>query len=62
MLVTTNVNPVAKIKVVGVGGAGSNTVNTMISDYNIQGVEFMSFNTDQQALKNSLAPVTLQLG
>jgi len=62
MLVTTNVNPVAKIKVIGVGGAGSNTVNTMISDYNIQGVEFMSFNTDQQALKNSLAPVTLQLG
>ncbi|MCK9368496.1 cell division protein FtsZ [Candidatus Dojkabacteria bacterium] len=62
MLVTTNVNPVAKIKVIGIGGAGGNTVNTMISDYNIQGVEFMSFNTDQQALKNSLAPVTLQLG
>jgi cell division protein FtsZ len=34
----------------------------MISEYNIQGVEFMAFNTDQQALKNSLAPVTLQLG
>ncbi|KKR06038.1 MAG: Cell division protein FtsZ [candidate division WS6 bacterium GW2011_GWF2_39_15] len=62
MLVTTNVNPIAKIKVVGVGGAGGNTVNTMISEYNIQGVEFMAFNTDQQALKNSLAPVTLQLG
>lgn len=62
MLVTTDVSPVAKIKVIGVGGAGGNTVNTMISDYNIQGVEFMAFNTDQQALKNSLAPVTLQLG
>lgn len=62
MLVTTNVNPIAKIKVVGVGGAGGNTVNTMISEYNIQGVEFMAFNTDQQALKNSLAPITLQLG
>lgn len=62
MLVTTNVNPVAKIKVIGIGGAGGNTVNTMIADYNIQGVEFMAFNTDQQALKNSLAPVTLQLG
>lgn len=62
MLVTTNVNPVAKIKVVAVGGAGGNTINTMISDYNIQGVDFMAFNTDQQALKNSLAPVTLQLG
>lgn len=62
MLVSTNVNPVAKIKVVGVGGAGGNTINTMITDYNIQGVEFMAFNTDQQALKNSQAPVTLQLG
>lgn len=62
MLVTTNVNPVAKIKVIGVGGAGGNTIDTMIKDYNIQGVEFMAFNTDQQALKKSLAPVTLQLG
>lgn len=62
MLVTTNVNPVAKIKVIGIGGAGGNTIDTMINDYNIQGVEFMAFNTDQQALKKSLAPVTLQLG
>jgi cell division protein FtsZ len=62
MLVTTNVDPVAKIKVIGVGGGGGNTINTMISEYNIQGVEFMAFNTDQQSLKNSLAPVTLQLG
>lgn len=62
MLVTTNVNPVAKIKVIGIGGAGGNTINTMITDYNIQGVEFMAFNTDQQALKNSQAPVTMQLG
>jgi cell division protein FtsZ len=62
MLVTTNVDPVAKIKVVGVGGGGGNAINTMISEYNIQGVEFLAFNTDQQALKNSLAPVTLQLG
>lgn len=62
MLVTTNVDPVAKIKVIGVGGGGGNTINTMISEYNIQGVEFMAFNTDQQALKSSLAPVTLQLG
>ncbi len=63
MLVTpNNLDPVAKIKVVGVGGAGGNAVNTMISDYNIQGVEFFAFNTDAQALKNSLAPVTLQLG
>lgn len=62
MLITPNVNPVAKIKVIGVGGAGGNSVDTMISDFNIPGVEFMAFNTDSQALKKSLAPVTLQLG
>lgn len=63
MLVTPNsVDSVANIKVVGVGGGGGNTVNTMISDYNIDGVEFYAFNTDAQALKNSLAPVTLQMG
>lgn len=62
MLVTTNVDPVAKIKVVGVGGGGCNAVNTMISDYDIPGVEFMALNTDAQALKQSLAPITLQLG
>lgn len=62
MLVTTNVDPVAKIKVVGVGGGGCNAINTMISDYDIAGVEFMAFNTDAQTLKLSKAPVTLQLG
>lgn len=62
MLVTTNVDPVAKIKVVGVGGGGCNAINTMITDYDISGVEFMAFNTDAQALKMSQAPITLQLG
>ncbi len=62
MLVTTNLDPVAKIKVVGVGGGGCNAINTMISDYDIAGVEFMAFNTDAQALKQSKAPITLQLG
>lgn len=62
MLITTNVDPVAKIKVVGVGGGGCNAINTMMNDYDIQGVEFMAFNTDAQALKMSAAPVTLQLG
>lgn len=52
MLVTPkNMDPVAKIKVVGVGGAGGNAINTMISDYNVDGVEFYAFNTDAQALK-----------
>jgi len=61
-LITTNVDPVAKIKVIGVGGGGCNAINTMMTDYDIPGVEFMAFNTDAQTLKLSKAPVTLQLG
>jgi cell division protein FtsZ len=52
---------VAKLKVVGVGGGGCNAINTMIAS-NLEGVEFISANTDVQALKNSKAPVRLQLG
>ena len=37
-LITTNVDPVAKIKVIGVGGAGCNAINTMMTDYDIPGV------------------------
>ena len=51
----------AIIKVIGVGGAGGNAVNRMISD-NVQGVEFIAANTDVQALKNSNAEVKIQLG
>jgi cell division protein FtsZ len=62
MIVGPNVDPVAKIKVIGVGGGGGNAVNTMMSEYEIPGVEFLAFNTDAQALKQSLAPTTVQLG
>ena len=51
----------AKIKVIGVGGGGSNAVNRMI-DARLQGVEFMVANTDLQALKLSHAPVKIQIG
>ena len=51
----------AKIKVIGVGGGGSNAVNRMI-DAQLEGVDFMVANTDLQALKMSRAPVKLQLG
>lgn len=51
----------ANLKVVGVGGAGGNAVNRMISA-NMTGVEFIVANTDVQALKNNLAPVKLQIG
>jgi cell division protein FtsZ len=51
----------AKIKVIGVGGGGSNAVNRMIQAH-MEGVEFIAANTDVQALKLSQAPVKLQLG
>ncbi len=51
----------AVIKVVGVGGGGSNAVNNMVK-YGIKHVEFISVNTDQQALNLSLAPIKLQIG
>ena len=50
----------AKIKVIGVGGGG-NAVNRMI-DAHLEGVEFMTANTDLQALEMSHAPVRIQLG
>ena len=51
----------ALIRVVGVGGGGSNAVNRMISE-NIAGVEFVAVNTDQQALLGSHAPVRIAIG
>jgi cell division protein FtsZ len=51
----------AKIKVVGVGGAGGNAVNRMIA-HGLTGVEFISVNTDSQALDFSKADVKLQIG
>jgi cell division protein FtsZ len=51
----------ARIKVIGVGGGGNNAINRMI-EANVLGVEFISANTDVQALEGSHAPVKLQLG
>src|SRR5258708_1012793 len=51
----------AKIKVIGVGGGGGNAVNRMI-DAGVEGVEFITANTDLQALRLSHAPVKIQLG
>lgn len=49
------------IKVIGVGGGGNNAVNRMIAS-NVQGVEFVTINTDRQALKNSIAPNQVVIG
>ncbi len=51
----------AKIKVMGIGGAGSNAVNNMIRS-GLKGVEFITANTDSQALRSTLADTKLQLG
>src|SRR5215471_10462901 len=51
----------AKIKVIGVGGGGGNAVNRMICA-GVEGVEFVTANTDLQALQMSRAPVKIQLG
>jgi len=53
-------NP-AKIKVIGLGGGGSNAVTRMVRE-NIQGVEFIAMNTDAQALAVCEAPMCVQLG
>jgi len=53
--------PPAKIKVIGIGGAGGNAVNRMIQA-KIEGVEFIATNTDLQAMRSSNAPIKLQIG
>jgi cell division protein FtsZ len=51
----------AKLKVIGVGGAGGNAINRMIGA-GLRGVDFIAANTDVQALNQSLAPTRLQVG
>jgi len=53
--------PTAKMKVIGVGGAGSNAINRMMSA-GLIGVEFIGINTDLQALNMCRAPIRLQIG
>lgn len=52
----------AKIKVLGLGGAGGNAINSMIEDDQIKGVEFIAINTDAQALLTNKAPTKIQIG
>ena len=54
-------NNFASIKVIGVGGAGTNAVNRMIES-GLQGVDFIAVNTDKQALTLSKAPTKVQIG
>lgn len=62
VLIKPEVQRFAKIKVIGIGGGGTNALNSMIALQQIQGVEFIAMNTDAQALLTSLAPTKVQLG
>lgn len=55
------VENLAQIKVIGVGGGGGNAINRMIQE-GIQGVEFITVNTDAQALMLSEAPIRVRIG
>jgi len=61
MAKTSFVASPAKIKVIGLGGGGSNAITRMVRE-EIQGVEFIAMNTDAQALAITEAPIRLQLG
>ena len=54
-------NKISKIKIIGIGGAGNNAVNTMITN-NLGGVDYVAVNTDLQVLNVSAAEAKLQIG
>ena len=62
MLIKPQTTNFAKIRVMGIGGGGSNALNTMISQNTIAGVDFISVNTDAQSLLLNQAATKLQIG
>lgn len=62
MLIKPSAGQPARIKVIGVGGGGGNALSSMISEGGIAGVEFVSVNTDAQALLHSKAAIKVQIG
>ena len=61
MLSGLEMDQLAKIKVIGIGGGGGNAINRMIES-GVKGVEFIAANTDYQVLKNSKAEIKIQIG
>jgi len=57
----TGVRSLTRIKVIGLGGGGSNAVNNMVGQ-KMEGVEFFAVNTDEHALSQSIAPIRLRIG
>jgi cell division protein FtsZ len=62
MLIKPKAGEAARIKVLGIGGGGGNAVNSIIKDGGITGVEFISINTDAQALLKNKADTKIQIG
>lgn len=62
MLIKPDLARFAKIKVIGIGGGGSNAINSMIATSQIQGVDFIGINTDAQALLTCTSPTKIQIG
>jgi cell division protein FtsZ len=62
MLIRPQSTNFAKIRVIGIGGGGSNAIESMISHGSIQGVDFVSINTDAQALLKNKAETKIQIG
>lgn len=61
-LVKPDAARIAKIKVIGLGGGGSNAISSMVESDDIKGVEFIAVNTDAQVLLSNKAPTKLQIG
>lgn len=62
MLIKPQTASFAKIRVIGIGGGGGNTLSSMISANQIQGIDFIAVNTDAQALLTSLSATKVQIG
>ena len=62
MLIKPDAKKIAKIKLVGVGGGGSNAVASMVTSEKIKGVDFIAINTDAQALLTNKAEAKIQVG
>jgi len=62
MLIKPKAGEAAKIKVLGIGGGGGNAINSIIKEGGIAGVQFISINTDAQALLHNKADVKIQIG
>lgn len=62
MLIRPQTTNFAKIRVIGIGGGGGNATDSMISQNTIQGVDFVTINTDAQALLRSPATTKIQIG